>query len=348
MLVSSDTQSIPNRCLESNSQSQDPKATGPEYLSECSPKDRPWDRHRSQADDVAGIYLGEREFSRLGERVQQCSSILGFAWSPEKGDSTVLTLKLRTARFCRVRLCPCCQWRRALMWMARFHQAHPEVLARCPGTRPVFLTLTRKNVPVGQLRVALRAMSKAWGRMRKRTEFAAVLGWIRTVEVTRGQDGSAHPHYHALLMVPGEYFRRSSGKYVDHVGWVKMWRESLQVDYDPSVHVVACKPKHGVLMAGGEMLPAGAGWIEAARETLKYAVKPCDMTADRNWFLELTRQLHKLRFIASGGALKDVLRERDETNDDLLVLGDGETDDGARLYFGWERPVRRYKRWHIQ
>jgi hypothetical protein len=72
------------------------------------------------------------------------------------------------------------------------------------------------------------------------------------------------------------------------------------------------------------------------------------MTADRNWFLELTRQLHKLRFIASGGALKDVLRERDETNDDLLVLGDGETDDGARLYFGWERPVRRYKRWHIQ
>jgi len=58
----------------------------------------------------------------------------------------------------------------------------------------------------------------------------------------------------------------------------------------------------------------------------------------------LTRQLHKLRFIASGGILKDVLRENDESNDDLLVLGEGETPEGSRLYFDWRRPVRRYKR----
>jgi hypothetical protein len=116
------------------------------------------------------------------------------------------------------------------------------------------------------------------------------------------------------------------------------------------VHVVAGRPKRAVLKVAGEMLPIGAGWIEAARETLKYSVKPSDMTIDPKWFLELTRQLHKLRFIASGGALKDMLRERDEANEDLLVLGDGETDDSAKLYFDWRRPVRRYKRraGHIQ
>ncbi|MDI5424891.1 ROK family protein, partial [Salmonella enterica subsp. enterica serovar Kentucky] len=35
------------------------------------------------------------------------------------------------------------------------------------------------------------ALSEAW-----------VQGWIRTTEVTRGRDGSAHPHFHTLMMVP--------------------------------------------------------------------------------------------------------------------------------------------------
>ena len=106
------------------------------------------------------------------------------------------------------------------------------------------------------------------------------------------------------------------------------------------MHVTAVKSKRA---ARGDGLPSAA-LIDAARETLKYAVKPADMAASPEWFLELTRQLHKLRFIASGGILKGVLREDDETNDDLLLLGDGETDEGPTLYFDWWRPVRRYKR----
>src|ERR1035441_11017409 len=65
------------------------------------------------------------------------------------------------------------------------------------------------------------------------------------------------------------------------------------------------------------------------------------------WLLELTRQLDKLRFIASGGVLKDILRERDkETNEDLLLRenSDGESTEAVKLFFDWRRPVRRYKR----
>ncbi|WP_176687188.1 protein rep, partial [Escherichia coli] len=36
--------------------------------------------------------------------------------------------------------------------------------------------------------------------------------------------------------------------------------------------------------------------------TLKYSTKPADMVADPEWFLELTRQTHKRRFVATGGA----------------------------------------------
>jgi plasmid rolling circle replication initiator protein Rep len=181
--------------------------------------------------------------------------------------------------------------------------------------------------------------------MRKRKEFSVVLGWLRTVEVTRGADGSAHPHYHALLLVPGDYFL-SSDKYVTQEGWTKLWRASMKLDYEPIVHVTAIKPRRG-RPAKGQTLPA---LVNAARETLKYAVKPSDMTADGAWLLELTRQLDKLRFIASGGLLKDTLRERDnETNEDLL-LGENSDSEGAKggtLVFAWRLPVRRYKRSHI-
>ncbi|MFO5546928.1 protein rep, partial [Klebsiella pneumoniae] len=51
----------------------------------------------------------------------------------------------------------------------------------------------------------------------------------------------------------------------------------------------------------------------AVAETLKYSTKPADMVADPKWFLELTRQTHKRRFVATGGALKDVLKLDQET-----------------------------------
>jgi len=228
------------------------------------------------------------------------------------------------------------------MWIARFLQGVPDVLRRHPKARFVFLTLTQRNVSINELRTTLGEMSKAWDRLRKRSEFAVVLGWIRVVEVTRGRDGAAHPHYHALLMVPGDYFTRSE-KWIAQPVWARIWQESARLDYEPIVHVAAVRRRR-VLKSVSVNTGSAGGLIDAAREALKYAVKPADMTADPEWFLELTRQLHKLRFIASGGVLKDVLREKEENNEDLLLLGEGAAEEGHKLFFDWRRPVRRYKR----
>ena len=87
-------------------------------------------------------------------------------------------------------------------------------------------------------------------------------------------------------------------------------------------------------------------------ETLKYAVKPDDIIADnenpksREWFYELTRQTHKLRFVATGGVLKDALRrDEDITNDDMITTGNDdettETDD-RRLNFTFYGSVGKY------
>jgi hypothetical protein len=77
-------------------------------------------------------------------------------------------------------------------------------------------------------------------------------------------------------------------------------------------------------------------------ETLKYSVKPSDLTLSRDWLVELTAQVYKLRFVASGGVLRGVLRENEESDEDLMLLdGDGQSGDPV-LRFEWRRQAKRY------
>ncbi|MEM6614107.1 MAG: protein rep, partial [Cyanobacteria bacterium P01_C01_bin.72] len=87
-------------------------------LSELSHQDKPWDKHRHSADRVANHYRGDGEFDRYAQRMDFCSQLLEFKLVPHDRDSS-LRFKLSGARFCRVRHCPVCQWRRSLKWKAK-------------------------------------------------------------------------------------------------------------------------------------------------------------------------------------------------------------------------------------
>jgi hypothetical protein len=110
----------------------------------------------------------------------------------------------------------------------------------------------------------------------------------------------------------------------------------MRLDYPPVVDIRTVKG-------------SGDSIKKAICETLKYSVKPADMTDDPEWFLEYTRQTHKLRFIATGGVLKKVLKaDKPETNDDLLIADNHPTDtpesDEQLLRFDWNKPTRKYRR----
>ena len=208
----------------------------PVALSDVSPKDKPWDKHRSNADKVAALYAsGGDEFRNYADRVTFCSELLGFGLA--LGEADTLQLKLRSARFCRVRHCPVCQWRRSLMWKARAYKVLPKIVEAYPTHRWLFLTLTQKNVPITELRQTLVAMNRAFQRLSQLKIFPAV-GWLRSTEVTKGKNGTAHPHFHCLLMVPASYFGRG---YIKQSEWVGMWRKSLRVDYNPVIDVQSVK-----------------------------------------------------------------------------------------------------------
>lgn len=301
------------------------------YLTDISQKDKPWDIHRFQADQVRSLYQ-ETIFDRYAERIDNCSGLLEFSslLNPETAE---IALKLKTARFCRVRHCPVCQWRRSLVWRARFFQALPKLRKEYPIARFLFLTLTVRNCELSELRSCLVHMNKSWQRLVERKQFPA-LGWLKSVEVTRSTNGTAHPHFHAILMVNPSYF---SHGYIPQAKWTELWREALRADYTPVVNVKAVKPAKG-----SDENQVADQLAKALCETLKYSVKPDDLVADQEWLIELTTQLHKTRAVAVGGVFKNFLS--DEEPEDLIHIDENsdELTSDSSLWFGWREMLQRY------
>lgn len=311
-------------------------------LSDVSGKDTIWDTQRDKTATVGDIYSYNAEFERYYERMSDCSTWLSFGFN-ENG------MKLKNANFCRIRHCPVCQWRKSLFWKHNMYVAYDEIKEKYPTHRWIFLTLTVKNCEISDLRETLQNMNKAWDRLAKRKRFKSVVeGWIRTTEITRPKDGThnthAHPHFHVMLLVKPSYFAKN---YIKQQEWTDLWRDVLRVDYQPVVDIRAIKNK-----SRKKDFDPDVAVKNAIAETLKYAVKPSDLVGDgskkaNEWFFELTRQTFKLRFISSGGALKNAFKSEDSmTDDDLVNTSDNEDDigevDDRRLAFTFRKDKSKY------
>lgn len=304
------------------------------FLSELSPHDKPWDIHRASGDLVQKLYK-DIGYERYSERMRECSQWLEFAL--RMAEAGEMTAKLFSARFCRVRHCPVCQWRRSLMWRARFLKVMPAVIRDHPSARYVFLTLTVRNCQPEELKETVKLMSNAWHKLIKRKQFPAI-GFVRSLEVTRNdKDGTAHPHFHCLLMVNPSYF--TGRQYLSQKTWTELWQSCLKVDYTPVVNVKAVKGKAGADAGEVDSL------VPAICETLKYSVKESDLVADPKWLEEITKQLHKTRAIAVGGILKEYLSEDDPED---LIHGDlnpeEDLENAPKLIFDWSSIIKKYKK----
>lgn len=297
-------------------------------LSELSPRDVPWDVHRAESDQIARNYCGS-EFERYAERINDCSQFLVFGLVPN-ADHGAYQLKLRTARFCRVRTCMVCSWRRSLMYKARAFKALPKMIKAYPTARYLFVTLTLKNCPVHELRNSILHLNKSFSRLAKLKYFPAI-GYLKTVEVTRGRRGNAHPHLHILMMVEKSYFGRN---YINKKKWCALWKRAAKVDYPPIIDVQAIKAKDS---------PLGL-----LAEVVKYQTKPNDLIfSDRNWFLEYTRQVHRTNAFTLGGVFKNYFKELDkEETAEEMINGNDEGQDGVNegeLFFNWRKFEKKYR-----
>ena len=319
-------------------------AQDPIYLSVLSPRDARFDDRRRETDRFKALYRLSGHDGYV-DRMTQCSRYLDFALQFE--DNGVLVPKLQSAHFCRVRLCPICQWRRSVMWQAKTLKIIPKVVEDNPKSRFIFMTLTVRNCELDDLRETLKWMHNSWMKLLKRKEFKPVDGWVRSVEVTRGADDTAHPHYHVLLMVQPSYF--GGTYYVSQKRWTEVWQSCLGVEYTPIVDVRSVRPGKREKGEEGEVLMSSA-----ICETLKYSVKPSEClrvdkaqrVSNQEWLSKITSQLYKTRAIATGGILKKYLKELEQEPEDLVHADDdGLTpvdEESPRVGFSWSEDLSRY------
>lgn len=295
------------------------------FLESLSEKDKPWDKHRRNADIISNYYK-QGGMNSHAERVSLCSQLLEFKVVPDKALGSQ-KLKLASAKFCRVRHCPICQWRRSLRWKAKAYENLPKVITDYPDGRWIFLTLTMKNCELSNLRETLNHLNQSFRRLTQLKAFPG-LGWVKSVEITRGSDGrSAHPHLHCLILLNSTYYKED---YLSKSDWIALWKQCLRVDYCPVLDIKAIR---------AESSPVGL-----IAEVLKYQCKESDLVASADWFLEYVNQVHGTRAISVGGSLREYFRELEEEPEDLVGHNDEPVEEAEALplYFQWNYSFKKY------
>lgn len=299
-------------------------------------RERPWRAHKMANEYLAMAYEDVRPDK--AERLRACANELNFEIL-EDGRK-----KLRSAWFCRVRLCPMCTWRRSLKVAGQMKRIMDHIAATDKPLAYIFLTLTVKNCEDDGLSYTLTQILEAFGRLTKQKTFTdAVHGWYRGLEVTHNLDTKSknyntyHPHIHAVLAVNQSYFK--GRQYISQATWSEMWRKSLRVDYSLDVDVRKVK---------GDTAAAVA-------EAAKYSVKASDILVPDDWDLTvntlrvLDAALDKRRLVAFGGIFKEIHAQLqlDDAEEGDLVKTSEDPDAGSswRKYtYAWDSGYRQYGR----
>lgn len=296
-------------------------------------KDRKWRERKLQNIKLADSFNKLDYKSNLVQNVSECAEIITFLQSPDG------SLKLNQTWFCKNKLCPICNWRRAMKYSYQSSLILEEAVKREPKGKFLFLTLTIENIAGNELNSALSKLTKAFKRLFKRAKVQKnLIGFIRATEVTveEKREGFYHPHLHVLLMIKSSYFNKND--YISQSEWTELWRNSLKADYTPIVNIKSVKNKDTNVFDKD-------GLKKAILETAKYPVKPINFD-DNNLKVidDLYNGLYRKRQLAYGGLFKKIkteLKLDDLENGDLIKIDEktGEISEGTKLiaYWDWQR-----------
>ena len=181
-------------------------------------KVRPWKEKKiANVDYFELLHILEL---KKAERVKECAVILEYKESRETGER-----KLYKVWFCKSRLCPMCNWRRAMKHGIQSKKVVADVIRQKPTVRWLFLTLTVKNVYDGEeLNKSLSDMAQGFRRMMQYKKINKnLVGFMRATEVTvNNKDNSYNQHMHVLLCVEPTYFKNTEN-YVTEKQWLQFW-----------------------------------------------------------------------------------------------------------------------------
>lgn len=287
-----------------------------------------WNKRKHDAEVLSEKIL----FTSQGRELARCANELNLQRTSDG------IFKIRPFFTCKRRWCPVCSARKSKRMWATFVSKIDPILAENPDSEFAMLTLTAQNRPTAELREAVKHLLSSWTRLTQRDPFKnAVVGWVRSVEVTFNEN-ECHPHIHVLLMLRSGYFSKKQDIYLKTSEWVRLWRKCAKLNYDPVCDVRKAQSAKGF---GAQIPEAKARVLGALREVVKYMMKPTDLHGNpekvRNT-IEAIFQLKSVRMIAGGGLLKGIFREDDSEEPSQMELDHLQTVG----VFSWWHTVKHY------
>jgi hypothetical protein len=316
-------------------------------------------------DPIAKALQGAPELLEMARSIGNCAEALEVLLElPEGADPFAMLTDFNP---CNRRACPTCEWRRSLVWRARLMQGLDGFFDANPTHRGVFATFTMRNVRIEHLGDGIKQLHRAWRLLTVQRWFPTSF-WFRRTEVTVGRPAFydskdspipwrtaerdepsddptareqslqpvwAHPHIHALLLVPASYF---SHGYIKQGKWQQQWMMALGADYAPVVDIRTAKAK---FTTGEAFYDAKAAGIEA----MKYAVKATDMLKLAVNLPEFIHQMRGHRLVGMSKGLRAFVPDHDpeakEMADDRAA-GLPRLHPGVTCLAQWDRSLSDY------
>lgn len=280
----------------------------------ASGRERPWSKHKMSNVELTELFEIARSIdetiltdSRM-DSLRHCGDVVTFL------QDAVGKRKLKSANFCRVRVCPMCNWRRSMKLFSQVSAITDEIL-REKKVRFIFVTLTVRNVQGHELTDIINKINQAFKYLTSKGQTFApakelkknLLGYMKAEEITyNSKAGTFHPHIHAIFEVKPSYFSRG---YMNKKAWIALWRSALGVDYDPSIDVRNIK----------------GGTAKAVAEVAKYPVKMDTVLKIKDKqqaalaLIQLYRAIFGRKLVTFGGDFREYKRK--------LALDDVESGD---------------------
>jgi len=301
--------------------------------------DNKWDKKKKDELKMYDIYedisLSQVQdssyYQKKASLLKTCGTYLKFFECPQGHKEGTF---LKGANFCKIRLCPMCQWRRSLFVFRQFLIVAHQVQEICPGTKYVFITLTGKNVSASVLPAELTHYIKSFRRLLTyKVINKSIKGTFRSLEITyNSETDTYHPHLHIIGVVNKSYFKKDD--YISQRKLTDLWQKAFQIDYTPTVHIRKVRPKNKhqktVLQ---EVNTLDNNLSGAAAEVAKYSVKFNDIFKAKNKeevVHVLDGALKSRRLLAYTGVMKDAyqrLKLQDVDSSDLANIDEINFDE---------------------
>lgn len=283
----------------------------------------PYEKHQLMKDYVCDL-VQHSELIPIQqiERMSNCGEWLTFRENDDK-------LQLVGASFCRQRICPMCQWRKAERQFSNCVQI-ADYLSK-QDYRFLHVVLTCKNCNGGkELTDTVQMLYRSFALLMKRERpKRAFKGVLRTLEVSYNYDTRQfHPHLHCLVAVKKSYFN-DSRSYISYDLLTEMWTQCLKQAVPAMCSIGTVKNNLGFA------------------EVSKYCLKPLKLNEiyeDDNLYIlaELHATLKGARFVQYYGVIKEA-RKALKIKDEDELDENGELDNKENIVYHYNHTRSRYE-----